>query len=121
MVENTGNAAPQEVKPAGNDSNNMAMLCHLLGIFTSFIGPLIIWLMKKDTDSFVDDQGKEALNWQITFLIGWFVGALSIMCFIGVILLPALGICDLIFCIMGAVAASKGTKYRYPFAIRLIK
>ena len=78
----------------------MALLCHILGFFTSFLGPLIIWLMKKDTDAFVNDQGKEALNWQITFIIGYVVGVISIFCFIGVVLVPLLVLCDLIFCIM---------------------
>src|ERR1700761_2896163 len=51
------------------DSVTMGMLCHLLGIPIGFLGPLIIWLVKKDTSPFVDDQGKEALNFQITRLI----------------------------------------------------
>ena len=44
------------------ESRTMAMLAHLLGALTGFLGPLIIWLVKRDTDAFVDDQGKEALN-----------------------------------------------------------
>lgn len=103
------------------DSRTFAMLCHLLGLFTSFLGPLIIWLIKKDQDKFVDDQGKEALNFQITFIIAWVVGFLSILICIGVILLPAIAICNLIFCIMGAVKANNGELYRYPVNLRLIK
>jgi uncharacterized protein len=103
------------------DAKTMAMLCHLLGFFTSFLGPLIIWLLKKDSDKFVDDQGKEALNWQITFIIGWFVGLVTMYIGIGFIILAALGICNLIFCIMGAVKANSGVPYRYPINIRLIK
>jgi uncharacterized protein len=117
MAEETGNI-PQ---PASKDSNNMAMLAHLLGIFTGFLGALIIWLVKKDSDAFVDDQGKEALNWQITAIIGYVVGGLTSCIGIGVIVIAGVYVCNLIFCIMGAVAASKGTKYRYPFAIRLLK
>ena len=103
------------------DAKTFAMLCHLLGIFTSFVGPLIVWLIKKDEDKFIDDQGKEALNWQITFIIGWIIGGLSLLLCIGAILLPALWICDLVFCIMGAVKANKGEAYRYPVCIRLVK
>ena len=103
------------------DAKTFAMLCHLLGIFTSFVGPLIVWLIKKDEDKFIDDQGKEALNWQITFIIGWIIGGLSMFICIGFILLPALWVCDIIFCIMGAVKANKGEAYRYPVAIRLVK
>ena len=50
------------------DARNMALLCHLLAIFTGFLGPLILWLLKKDDDSFIDEHGKEALNFQIALL-----------------------------------------------------
>jgi uncharacterized Tic20 family protein len=73
------------------------MLCHLLGFFTSFVGPLVIWLIKKDTMSYVDYHGKEALNFQITLAIAFFVAGLSFMCAIGVVLVPVLGLLDLIF------------------------
>src|SRR5438128_1055915 len=56
------------------DDKQMGMLCHLLGIVAGFIGPLIIWLMKKDQSRFVDSQGKEALNFHLTLLIGHFIG-----------------------------------------------
>src|SRR6266852_3321441 len=51
------------------DDKTMGMICHLLGIILGIIGPLIIWLIKKDQSKFVDDQGKEALNFQIVLLI----------------------------------------------------
>ncbi len=102
------------------DDRTMAMLAHLLAIFTSFVGPLIIWLLKKDTSPFVDDQGKEALNFQITLLIGHMIaGALWLVC-IGAFITAGLGIVGLIFCILAAVAANKGEAYRYPVALRLI-
>jgi uncharacterized Tic20 family protein len=97
------------------------MLCHLLGIFIGFLGPLIIWLIKRDEDKFIDEQGKEALNFQITLIIAWAVGAISTFLCIGFILLPAIWVCDLIFCIMGAVKANKGEHYKYPINIRFIK
>ena len=127
-VENTGqNSEPAQEAPAGQtqevsqNAKNMAMLCHLLGFFTSFIGPLIIWLLKKDEDSFIDQQGKEALNFQITIIIASFVaGLLSFLC-IGFLLLPVIGILDLVFVIMACIKSSKGEAYRYPVSIRLIK
>jgi uncharacterized Tic20 family protein len=103
------------------DARTMAMLCHLLAIFTGFLGPLIIWLIKKDQSPFVDDQGKEALNFQLTMLIGWIAGALTTCIFIGFIILPAVIIVNLIFCIMATMKANQGIAYRYPFAIRMIK
>lgn len=97
------------------------MLAHLLAIFTCFIGPLIIWLVKKDEHAYVDEQGKEALNFQITVVIAWFAaGVLSFLC-IGFLLFPLIWIGDLIFCILACVAANKGEHYRYPVAIRFIK
>lgn len=103
------------------DSRTMGMLCHLLAIFTGFIGPLIIWLVKKDTSPFVDDQGKESLNFQLTMLIAWVIaGVLS--CFvIGIFMYPVIFVLNLVLCIMATMAANSGKAYRYPFAIRIIK
>jgi hypothetical protein len=102
------------------DAKTFAMLAHLLGII-GFLGPLIIWLVKKDQSPFVDDQGKEALNFHLTMLIGYIIGfALSAFC-IGFLVLPVVWIVSLIFSIMGAMKANTGVPYRYPFAIRMIK
>lgn len=106
--------------PLTQDEKTMGMLCHLLAILCGFLGPLILWLVKKNESPFVDDQGKEALNFQITVLIAAFVAGLSLFICIGVVLLPAVGIANLVFCIIAAVEANKGNKYRYPFCIRLI-
>lgn len=92
-----------------------------------FIGPLIIWLMKKDTMPFVDDQAKEALNFNITIAIAFV--ALLLLSFltlgIGLILTVPLwiiiGIFWLVFTIIAGIKANDGVRYRYPFALRLIK
>lgn len=103
------------------DDRNLAMLAHLLGIVTGFVGALIIWLIKKDQSAFVDEQGKEALNFQITVMIA-FVGAWILMfVLIGALLMPLLLIANLVFCILAAVAVSRGEHYRYPVALRLLK
>lgn len=104
-----------------NDDRNMAMLAHLLGIVTGFVGALIIWLIKKDQSAFVDEQGKEALNFQITILIGFVCAGILTVILIGALLMPVLLIVNLVFCILAAVAVSKGEHYKYPFAIRLLK
>lgn len=111
-------------KLAESDEKTMGLLSHLLGAVTSFVGPLIIWLIKKDESPFVDDQGKEALNFQITVLIGYVVSAIIAMipvvgC-IAALLYPAIGLASLIFGILGCIEANKGIAYRYPFALRLI-
>lgn len=99
------------------EDKQMAMFCHLGGIIGGFILPLVIWLMKKEESKFVDDQGKEALNFQITMILAHMTIGL-ITCGIGSLILLPLG---LVFCIMGATAANRGEYYRYPMNIRFIK
>lgn len=103
------------------DSRTMAMLAHLLAILLGFLGPLIIWLIKKDQSPFVNDQGKEALNFQLTILIALVISGLLACVVIGLFLLPVIAIGNLILCIVAAVAANKGEAYRYPFNIRFIR
>lgn len=103
------------------DARTMGMLCHLLGLFICFVGPLIIWLIKKDDYEFVDDQGKEALNFQITIAIGYAISAITWVFCVGVIIGIAVWICNIIFCIIGTIKANNGERYRYPICIRFIK
>ena len=137
-------ASPSETPtahPSGisADERQWAMLAHLsalLGyLLTSgwggsaggFLGPLIVWQMKKDTMPFVDQQGKEALNFSISICIAFAVlFAFTIMTLgIGIILtLPAfllVGLYALVFTIIASVKANEGVAYRYPIAIRLIR
>lgn len=111
------------------DEKTMGMLAHILGGVTNFLGPLIIWLIKKDESPFVNDQGKEALNFQITVAIGYVV--LAILGFVASMVFAPLGcitsllsfalfVVGLVFAIRGGLDANKGTVYRYPFALRLI-
>src|SRR5688572_29655552 len=76
--------------PPTKEESTMAMLIYLLAIFTGWIGPLIIWLIKKDQSPFINDQGKEVLNFQITFFIAYIVCALLMFVVIGCVLLPIL-------------------------------
>lgn len=99
----------------------MAMLSHLLAIFFVFIPPLIIWLVKKQENPFIEDQAKEALNFQITMAIGWFAAFILSFVLIGVFIMPLLMIANLVLCIIAALKANDGIAYRYPFALRLIK
>jgi len=110
-----------EVIAVSQDSKNMGMLCHLLAIFTVFFCPLLIWLIKKDKDKFVDSQGKEALNFQITVMLAMIASWILMPVLIGIFLFFATIICNIVFCILASVAASKGKDYRYPVSIRLVK
>jgi len=118
MAEINETPQPTEVN---KDARTFAMLAHLLAIFTLFVGPLVIWLVKKDEHPFVDEQGKEALNFQITIAIAYIAASLLSFLCIGFLLFPAVGVVNLIFCIMACVAANKGDHYRYPVSLRLIK
>ena len=120
-VKNLTNAPPAPAGTPTKEECNMAMLTYILSIITGWVGPLIIWLIKKDQSAFVNDQGKEVLNFQITMFIAWIICGLLTFVVIGCFLMPVVLICSLVFSIMGAIAASKGTAYRFPFALRLIK
>lgn len=133
---------PSDSAPAGVPSaeeRQWAMFAHLSALLGAlltgvlgggwgcFIGPLVIWLIKKDTMPFVNDQGKEALNFNITVaIIAVALLLLSIMTLgIGLIIAIPLwviiGVAWLVFTIIAAIKANEGERYRYPFALRLIK
>jgi uncharacterized Tic20 family protein len=106
--------------PSTQEDRQMGLFCHLGGALFSWPVPLIIWLIKKDQSKFVDDQGKEALNFQITLMIGHLIGGLTI-CLTWGLLNMAVWVLGLVFGILGGMEANKGVVYRYPFNIRLIK
>ena len=106
----------------------MGMLCHLLSlagivipVVGNIVGPLVIWLMKKEQSAFVDANGKESLNFQITVLIAVVVSFLLCFVLIGLLLLPAVSIAAIVFAIIAGIKASNGEVYRYPVCIRFIK
>ncbi len=114
---------PPSAGSAPQEDRTMALVAHLLGILTSFIGPLIIWLINKDKNpnSFVVDQSKEALNFQITILIIYIIGIILSVILIGALINLLAWIACIVFSIIAAVKANNGEAYRYPFALRLIK
>lgn len=108
------------------------MFCHLAGLvgylpilplFGSIIGPLVVWLIKKDQYPFVDEQGKEAINFQITMTLYTIISALLLLTCIGIVLLPAVIIADIVLLVIASVKANDGYHYRYPsgLIIRFIK
>jgi uncharacterized Tic20 family protein len=108
------------------DERMWGMFCHLSAFagyiipFGSIIGPLIIWSLKKDEFPFVNDQGKEALNFQISMTIYFIISAFLIIIVIGIALLVALGIFQLIMIVIASIKANNGETFRYPFAIRFL-
>ena len=101
------------------------MIAHLSSLtgflipFGNLIGPLVVWQLKKD-NPFVADQGKEALNFQITVSVAVCVCLLLTLVFIGLLLLPVIGIGALVLAVIAGMKANEGEAYRYPFTIRLI-
>jgi uncharacterized Tic20 family protein len=111
-----------------NKEKNFGMLCHLtalsalLGIpFGHILGPLVVWLLKKNDFPFVDEQGKESINFQISMTIYSAVSALLILVAIGVLLLVGIAIVDIVLVIIASIKASNGETYKYPLTIRFIK
>jgi len=115
-----------------DDERTMGMLVHLLALLTSWIGPLILWLIKKDESAFIDQHGRSALNFTITtticmmvYAFGMLIGMLTfVLAFpavlLGFLLILAHSICSLVFTILAAVAANRGEHYRYPLSIRFL-
>ena len=92
-----------------------------MGGLLGWIPPLIIWLVKKGESSFIDDNGKEALNFQITIAITNVVAFMLVFVIIGFFLLMALNVFNIVIVIIAAIKANEGQKYRYPVCLRLIK
>jgi uncharacterized Tic20 family protein len=112
------------------DAHMWAMFCHLGGlaglipvtpIFGSIIAPLIIWQIKKDEFGFVDEQGKEAVNFQISILIYALVAGLLCLLCVGFVLLAAVYVFDLVFILIAAIKSNNGEHFRYPLTIRFFK
>jgi uncharacterized protein len=110
-----------EILVPNSDEKNIATVTHLAGTVFSFIPALIVWILKKDDSAFISDQAKEALNFQITIAIAMFVSSYILSwILVGLALIPVIWVANIIFCIIAAIATSKGETYRYPVCLRLI-
>jgi uncharacterized Tic20 family protein len=128
-----GDPQPQPGSTVSPEERQWAMFAHLSALVGAlltgalgggwgcFIGPLVIWLVKKDTMPLVNDQAKEALNFNITVAIAAIVSWILIFVLIGFLLLAALFVAWLVFVIIATIKANEGVVYRYPFTLRLIK
>lgn len=108
------------------EERQWAMFTHLSSLigfvipFGSVIGPLVMWLIKKDTMPFANEQGKEALNFNITIAIAALISWILVFVLIGFLLLPVVIILWLVFVIIATIKANEGVSYRYPFTLRLV-
>jgi uncharacterized Tic20 family protein len=120
-------ANPTAPVNAGMTENTLGMLTHLASLsgfvgvpFGNILGPLLIWVLKKDQMPFVDRCGKEAINFGISMTIYLAVSAVLCLVLIGFVGLLVFGILALVFPIIGAVKANAGEHYEYPLTIRFI-
>lgn len=104
-----------------SDQRLWSVLSHIGGVFVSFLVPLVVWLVFKGRGAFVEDQSKEALNFQITLAIAYVVGLITFFLIVGIVILIAAWLCAVVFGIIAAVQSSQGVLYRYPVCIRFIK
>lgn len=116
----TGKGAPTK------DERLWAMICHLCGFvghvipIGNIVAPLVVWALKKDELPFVADQGKEAINFQISWSIYMLIAGALCWVLIGFVILPVLWVLWLVFMIIASVKANEGVAYRYPMTFRLI-
>ena len=108
------------------DEKTWGMLCHLAAFawfipLGNIIGPLIVYSVKRQEYDFVEDQGKESLNFQITMTIALIVSGFLAIILIGLFLLVLVGLFSVVFTVIAAVKASQGEFYRYPLTIRFLK
>ena len=123
-------AAPPEPCAEADTSaqRNWAAACHLAALcgYASvplgfFLGPLIVWAVRRDRYPLVDDQGKEAVNFQLSVLL-YTLACIPLICVcVGIVLLVLLAVLQFVLIIVAAVRASSGERYRYPFTIRFLK
>lgn len=105
-----------------SDERLFAVFAHIGTIISSFLIPLIIWLIKKDDSSFIDHHGKEALNFQITIFLGYIAGGILTPLFgIGILVILACWILSLVCVVIAAIKANEGKPYRYPVSWRIIQ
>lgn len=116
----TGEQSVQALSENAAD-RNLAVLAHAGGIFFGFIPALIIYLTKKDESAFVASSAREALNFQITVAIAFFVCLILVFVLIGALLIWLVWLGDIILSIIAAQKAAKGLHYKYPCCLRLVK
>jgi len=122
------NAKKISKKNDDKSERNWALTCHLtafgglLGIpFGNILGPLIVWLIKKNEMPLVDKEGKESLNFQISMTIYSLVALVLCFVFIGLLLIFPLILANIVLVVIASIKISNNESYEYPFTIRFIK
>ncbi len=111
----------------GMDEKTFLILMHIsqfAGIvlpFGGFVLPLVMWLTNREKNSFIDEHGKNIINWLISATIYAIAGAILTLLLVGIVILIAVGILCVVYPIIGATKASKNEIWNYPLAIKFIK
>ena len=111
-------SVPEPMSPA--DEKLWSILIHIGGIVFGFLAPLIGYLVLKDRGPFVREHSAAALNFQLTMLIGYVIGAVTFIFLIGIFILCAVWVLTVVFGILAAVAANQGRYYTYPLSIKFV-
>lgn len=104
-----------------NDERLFAAAIYIISFFTVFIGPLVIWLIKKDDSAYVDYHGREYFNFFISYTVYTLISTLLMIVLIGFITIWIVGILYFVFTIIAAIKAYEGTTYKIPLVFRLIR
>ena len=127
-METTFPTPPPLPAPAITNVRLWSVFCHasaLLGVFLHFpghvLGPLIVWLAKRDESPELDAHGKEAVNFQLSMLLYTVISGVFCLVLIGFVFLAILWVLNAVFVIIASIKASDGKFYRYPMTIRFIQ
>ncbi|MDQ1001950.1 putative Tic20 family protein [Neobacillus niacini] len=104
-----------------SEERMLAAILYVVGLFFPIIGPLVIWLLKKDESSYINYHGREYFNFFISYTVYSVISGILIFLIVGIFLLWILGIMALVFTIIAAVKAYEGNEYRFPLIFRVIK
>ena len=112
---------PHAFGQVSQNEKTMTMLIWITSIFTGFIGPLVIWMMKKDESEYINQQGRNYFNYAISYSIYAIVSMVLMMVLIGYLTIFVIIIAEIIYTILALVSSNKGEDYVVPFSIEILK
>jgi len=127
MSEQLPDAPPVPPAPSA-EARKWAMLCHyaafawfLAPMVGNVVGPLVVWQLKRESDPYVDEQGREALNFQLTLSLALMICGVLAWLLIGFPLMLLVSVIGLVLTVIAGIKANEGRPWRYPFCLRFLK
>ena len=108
------------IEVPSNEERLLAAAIYAISFFTIFIGPLVIWIVKKNDSNFIDYHGREYFNFLITYSVYGLISGILVVVLVGFLLFPIVGLLAVVFTIVGAIKAYEGKEYRIPFIFRIL-